>query len=364
MNFRFSILDFGLGKRAFRKILRIQSFSPNNRKSKIQNLKWVGIFAIVLAFTLGGAVATAQQPEKIIRIGTLDASTAAGRAVLWDAFRQELSKVGWIEGRNYAIESRFGENKVDRVLEFAADLVRHKVDVIVTSGGESALAAKHATSAIPIVMAVAPDPVASGLVVSLSHPGGNITGLSSQAPDLNTKSLEVIKDVVPNLTRVGLLVPGSGIVNDLQLKPLRAAALALKLKLDEIDTQVDAKGLESAFQTARQKAVQAIMMLANPQIFGERQRIIELARKNRLPAMYFDKGFAVAGGLMSYGLDVSDLFRSAAHYVDKILKGAKPADMPVQQATKIEFVINLKAAKQIGLTIPVRVLERANQVIK
>jgi putative ABC transport system substrate-binding protein len=331
--------------------------------SKYTFVIWYAIAMCVLLFAVS-SFAAVRQSEKIMRIGTVDASTASGRRVLWDSFRQELSKLSWIEGTNYAIESRFGENKVDRVLQLATELVRLKVDVMVTSGGESALAAKQATASIPIVMAVAPDPVASGLIASLSHPGGNITGLSSQAPDLNTKSLELIKEMVPNVTRIGVMVPGSGIANDLQLKPLRSAALALNLKLFEIDTQTNAKGLESAFQAAKLKQVQVFMALANPQIFGERQRIIELARKNRLPAMYFDKGFAVAGGLMSYGIDVSELFRSAAHYVDKILKGACPAEMPVQQATKIELVINLKAAKEIGLTIPVRMLERANEVIK
>jgi putative ABC transport system substrate-binding protein len=214
-------------------------------------------------------------------------------------------------------------------------------------------------------MTISVDPVGAGLIASLARPGGNITGNSSLVPELNTKRLEILKDAVPKLARVGLLLaPGASIGVDLQLKELRPAALALKLKLEEIETQRDAKGLESAFQTAKQKQVGAIMTTTGRQFFAERKRIVELADKYRLPAIYPQKEFVDEGGLMSYGEDVTDQFRRAAVYVDKILKGAKPADLPVQQATKFEFVINLKAAKQIGLTIPNRVLARANTVIK
>jgi putative tryptophan/tyrosine transport system substrate-binding protein len=209
------------------------------------------------------------------------------------------------------------------------------------------------------------NPVGAGLVASLARPGGNVTGLSGLAVELNTKRLEILKDAVPKLARVGLLRPREDTVTqDLQLKELRPAALALKLKLEEIDTQPDAKGLESAFQTAKQKQVGAIMTTANTRFLAERKRIVESAGKYRLPAIYWQKEFVDEGGLMFYGVNSADLYRRAAVYVDKILKGAKPADLPVQQATKFEFIINLKAAKQIGLTIPGRVLERANQVIK
>ena len=192
----------------------------------------------------------------------------------------------------------------------------------------------------------------------------NITGIASLSPELNTKRLEILKDAVPKLNRVGFLLAGVGIADDFQLKELRPAAVALKLKLEEIETQPDAEGLESAFKTAKQKQVGAIMVNPGRRFAAERKRIVELAGKYRLPAIYFSKEYVDEGGLMSYGVDFDDLFRRAAVYVDKILKGAKPADLPVQQATKFEFVINLKAAKQISLTIPVRVLERANQVIK
>jgi putative ABC transport system substrate-binding protein len=204
--------------------------------------------------------------------------------------------------------------------------------------------------------------VAAGLVASLAQPGGNVTGFSNLGLELNTKRLEILKDAVPKLARVGLLKPAGG--SDRQLKDLRPAALALKLKLEEIETQRDAKGLESAFQTAKQKQVKAMMTMATRVFFAERKRIVELAGKYRLPAIYFQKEFVDAGGLMSYGADFDDLYRRAAVYVDKILKGAKPADLPVQQATKFEFVINLNAAKQIGLTISPDLLARANKVTK
>jgi len=304
--------------------------------------------------------AEAQQAGKIFRIGFLDASTASGNAVLLEAFRQELRKLGWIEGKNFAIEYRFAEQKTERLPELAAELVRLKVDLIVVSGVPSASAAKKATTAIPIVMTNSGDPVGTGLVASLARPGGNVTGLSALAPELNTKRLEILKDAVPKLARVGVLQRGG----EFQLKEIRPAAVALKLKLEDIESQPDPKGLESAFKTAKQKKVGAIMTTTARLFFAERKRIVELAVKYRLPAIYFQKEFVDEGGLMSYGADHDDLFRRAAVYVDKILKGAKPADLPVQQATKFEFVINLKAAKQIGLTIPIDLLARADKVIK
>jgi ABC-type uncharacterized transport system substrate-binding protein len=348
------------------------SFS-DNRKSKtcpepsrrIQNRKSVGIFALVVTLVMGGAVAQAQQTGKILRIGFLDAGTAAGSAVLVDAFRQELSKLGWIEGKNITIEYRFAEQMNERLPELAANLVRLKVDLIVVTAGTPALAAKKATTTIPIVMANVGDPVGVGLVASLARPGGNVTGNSGLTGELNSKRLEILKDAVPKLVRVGLLrPPEETTTQDFQLKDLRLAAPLLKLKLEEIGTQPDATGLEKAFQTAKQKQVGAIMTYVTNRFFAERKRIVELTNKYKLPAIYHQKAFVDVGGLMSYGTDYDDLYRRAAVYVDKILKGAKPADLPVQQATKFEFVINLKAAKQINLTIPGRVLERANKVLK
>jgi len=344
--------------------IRFLGSQSDNLKSKIENPKWVGIFAIVVALTVCGARVHAQQGGKIFRIGFLEASTESGNVVLAEPFRQELSKLGWIERKNIAIEYRFAEGQSERQGELAAELVRLKVDVIVVAGTGPALAAKRATTTIPIVMLSAGDPVESGLVASLAQPGGNVTGFSALATDLNTKRLEVLKDAIPKLTQVGYLRPPLQRSASFQLKPLRAAAVALKLKLEEIDTQPDAKGLESAFQSAKQKHVGAIMITASRSFLGERKRFVELAGKYRFPVIYTHNAFVDAGGLMSYGVDYDDLFRKAAHYVDKILKGAKPGDLPVQQATKFEFVINLKSAKQIGLTIPVNMLERANKVIK
>jgi putative tryptophan/tyrosine transport system substrate-binding protein len=310
--------------------------------------------------------AEAQHPAKLPRIGLLDASTASGIEVLSNVLRQELGKLGWIEGKNLTIEYRFAEYNRERVPELAAELVRLKVDLIVVTSGPAAAAAKRATTTIPIVITGAADPVGEGLVASLARPGGNVTGLSSLATELNTKRLEILKDAVPKLARVGVLRPSAGgtISTDLQLKDLRAAALTLKLVLEEIETQPNPKSFEDAFQTAKKKQVHGIMTTASRNFFAERRRIVELAERHRLPAIYAQKEYVDDGGLMSYGADFSDLFRRAAVYVDKILKGAKPADLPVQQATKFEFVINLKAAKQIGLALSPEFLARANQVIK
>jgi putative ABC transport system substrate-binding protein len=337
-----------------------------NPKSRIQNPKWLGLSAIAFVLVLTGAVAEAQQPGKTLRIGFLDSSTASGMAVLVDVFRQELSNLGWIEGKNIATEYRFSQGRDDRLPELAADLVRLKVDLLVVAGTTAAAAAKKATTTIPIVITNAGDPVGAGLVASLARPGGNITGLSSLSTQLNTKRLEVLKDALPQLSRVGVLIPAgrtsAGAV--LQRKEIRTAALALKLKLEEIETQLDANGLESAFQAAKQTKVGAITTTSARPFSAERKRIVDLAVKYGLPGIYFEKEFVEEGGLMSYGTDFEDMFRQSAHYVDKILKGTKPADLPVEQPTKFEFIINLKTAKQIGLVIPANVLARADRVIR
>jgi putative tryptophan/tyrosine transport system substrate-binding protein len=328
-------------------------------------MRFMLVFSCLLPTVFLPAGSQAQQPAKIFRIGFLDPSTAAGMTVLVDAFRRELNKLGWIEGQNLKMEYRFAEQKLERVQELAAEFVRQKVDLIVVSGTPAGIAAKKETTSLPIVMVAAGDPVAANLVASLARPGGNVTGLSALAVELNTKRLERLNETVANLFRVGVLrPPGESLGRELQLKDLRNAAAALKLRLEELETRLDAKGFESAFQIAKQKPVNAIMTTNATSFYTERERIIKLADKYRLPAIYFQKEFVNDGGLMSYGVDYEDLYRAAAVYVDKILRGAKPADLPVQQATKFEFIVNLKAAKQIGLTIPVRMLERANQVIK
>jgi len=326
-----------------------------------KKITFLTLCALLFALSVS---AQAQQPGKIFRVGYLDNSTATSQAVLLEAFRQELSKLGWIEGKNITIEYRFAEQKNERLPELAAELVLLKVNLIVISGGATSLPAKRATSTIPIVMATSTDPVEQGLVASLARPGGNITGNSGLSPELGTKRLEILKDAVPKLVRVGFLVTQRSELGNPQLKELRPAAVALKLKLEEIETRIDATGLASAFQTATQKQVGAIITTTTRNFFAERKQIVELAVKYRLPAIYFQKEFVDEGGLMFYGIDSIDNYRRAAVYVDKILKGAKPADLPVQQATKFEFVINLKAAKQIGLTLSPEFLSRANQVIK
>jgi putative tryptophan/tyrosine transport system substrate-binding protein len=323
-------------------------------------------YAVTLCALLFALCASAHaQQGKIFRIGFLDLIDARSSAVRMQPFWQELRRLGWIEGKNITIESRFAEDNTRRA-DLAAELVRMKVDLIVCASTGAALAAKKASTTIPIVMASSADPVGAGLVASLAQPGGNVTGVSILQVELNTKRLEVLKDTVPKLARVGIprgLLSATSVSDELQMKEVRAAAVVLKLKLEEISTKLDSKGLESAFQTLKQKQVDAILPFSRP-LFAVRKPIVTLASEYRLPAIYPQKEYVDEGGLMYYGVDATDSYRRAAGYVDKILRGAKPADLPVQQATKFEFIINLKAAQQVGLTIPVRVLERANRVIK
>jgi putative tryptophan/tyrosine transport system substrate-binding protein len=272
----------------------------------LKKIGWPSFFVAAALLTVGVA-AEAQQAGKIFRIGYLDPSTASSMGGRLEVFRQELRKLRWIEGKNITIEYRFSENKMERVPELAAELVRLKVDLIVTSGVAPALEAKKATSTIPIVVTSIVDPVALGLVVSLARPGGNVTGLSPFTVELSTKRLEILKDAVPKLDRVGLLrLSNYNAGEELQLKELRAAAVALKLELEEIKAQFDPQGLESAFETAKQKQVGAIMTTSTQSFFAERKRIVELATKNRLPAIYSWKDYVYEGGLMTYGVDYDD----------------------------------------------------------
>jgi putative ABC transport system substrate-binding protein len=281
-----------------------------------------------------------------------------------EAFWQEIRRLGWVEGKNFTIESRFAENKpAIHTADLAAEIVRLKVDVVVCTSTGAALAAKKATTIIPIV-AVSSDPVGAGLVASLANPGGNVTGVSTLSDALNSKRLEVLKDAVPKLVGVGLILNESvSVSQDIQMKELRPAAAALKIRLEEIVTKVNPKALENAFHSAKQKRAGAVMTVGRP-FFVLRKQFVEFAEKHRLPAIYPQKEYMTEGGLMYYGIDERDNYRRAAQYVDKILKGAKPADLPVQQPMKFEFIISLKAAQRIGLAIPIRVLERANQVIQ
>jgi len=328
-----------------------------------RNIFGLALGAILIAFCIS---AVAQQTGKIYRVGYLDPSTASATTELLEAFRQELNKRGLIEGKNILIEYRFAELKTERQQDLAAELVRWKPDVIVAAGGAPS-AAKKVTATIPIVVASGVDLVAAGLAESLAKPGGNVTGLSILGPELITKRLEILKEVMPKLNRVGVLMrtgSGAGPGQQQQMEEIRAAASALKLSLHELPTELDPDALERTFKTAAQQQVGAIIPTAGRQTFAARKSIGQLATKYKLPAIYQEQEFVDDGGLMSYGPDFAELYRRAAYFVDRILKGSKPADLPVEQPKKFEFIINLKAAKQIGLTIPPNVLARADKVIK
>jgi putative tryptophan/tyrosine transport system substrate-binding protein len=318
------------------------------------------VVVVQLAF---GVIAEAQQPKKIPRIGFLTATSASSQAPRLEAFRQGLKDLGYFEGKNITIQYRFAEEKLDRVANLAAQLVHLKVDIIVTGGGTSTRAVKEATVTIPIVMGFDNDPVGSGFVASLARPGGNITGLSTLSPEISGKQLELLKEIVPKLSRVAVF--GSAIApgNAQALKEIEVAADAFGVKLQHLEVR-DPKDFETAFRAASKGRADAVLVLPSPITLSQRRQIVDLAANSRLPAIYWATEFVEAGGLMTYSVSFTDLFRRAATYVDKILKGAKPADLPIEQPKKFEFIINLKAAKQIGLTIPPNVLARADKVIK
>jgi putative ABC transport system substrate-binding protein len=336
----------------------------DNRKSAIQNPKWVGLaLVIALTFALGGAVAQAQQPAGIPRIGILNPSSGSVFPARVEAFRQRLRQLGYVEGKNILNEYRYAEGKNERLPDLVAELVRLKVDIIVTTGPGATLAAKKASGTIPIVFAGASDPVGTGIVSSLARPGGNITGLSLMVPDLDGKRLELLKEAFPKVARVAFLWRSGGPRGNLPLTDMEAAAKALGLKLLSLEVR-SLDDFEGAFARAKREGAQALITTTGALINTQQRRVLDFAAKNRLPAIYHYSEFVEAGGLMSYGPDNTDVWRRAADFVDKILKGAKPADLPVQQATKFELIINLKAAKQIGLTIPPSVLARVDRVIK
>jgi putative ABC transport system substrate-binding protein len=310
----------------------------------------------------GSEAAAAQQPTKIPRIGFLSGSLSGG-ATRIEAFRQGLRELGYVEGKNIIIEWRYSEGKPDRERAFAAELVRLKVDVIVTGGSTSTRAAKEATATIPIVMSQDPDPIGNGFVASLARPGGNITGLSNFGPELSGKRLELLKEVVPRLRRVAVFGTSTFPGNAQIIREVELAAGALKVQLQYIDV-LDPKDFETAFRAAVKGRAQAVLVLAGGVFTSQRTQLVALAVKSRLPAIYYAAEFVEDGGLMTYGANRSDLARRAATYVDKILKGRTPADLPVEQPMKFEFIINLKAAKAIGLTIPPNVLVRADRVIR
>jgi putative ABC transport system substrate-binding protein len=305
----------------------------------------------------------AQQPTKIPRIGFLIAASPSSVSARLEAFRQGLRELGYVEGKNIVIEWRYAEGKLDRLPALAAELVQLKVDIIVTGPPSATRAAKEATVTIPILMAQDTDPVANRFVASLARPGGNVTGLSTLATEISGKQLELLKETVPRLSRVAILgnstVPG----NAQSLKEMELAAGAFKVQLQYVDV-LDLKDIETAFRAASKGRADAVLVLGNPIFLFQRIQITDLAVKTRLPAIYERPEYVEDGGLMTYGVNINDLYRRAATYVDKILKGRTPADLPVEQPMKFEFIINLKAAKQIGLTIPPNVLARADRVIR
>ncbi|HEV8344398.1 MAG TPA: ABC transporter substrate-binding protein [Candidatus Binatia bacterium] len=307
--------------------------------------------------------ANAQQPKKVSRIGFLLFTSASAQESRLQAFRQGLRDLGYIEGQNIVIEVRSGEGSPGRLPALAADLVGLKVDIIVTGGPQATRPAKKATAMIPIVMAFDSDPVGNGFVASLARPGGNITGLSALSPELSGKQLELLKEIVPRLSRVAVLGNSNEPANPQVLKEVELAAGAFGVQLQHLDV-LGPKDIETAFRAATKGRADALLALPSPVLSDQRTQIADLALKSRLPAIYFRPDFVEDGGLMSYATSFTDLSRRAAVYVDKILKGAKPADLPVEQPTKFELVINLKTAKQIGLMIPPNVLARADKVIK
>lgn len=323
-------------------------------------------FILAVSFVLSAQpLAGAQPAAKVPRIGYLDASgDSSTPSPSLEAFRQGLRDLGYVEGRNIRVEYRYAGGKLDRVPSLVAELVQLKVDVLVAPVLPAIRAAKQATKTIPLVMVLAVDPVATGVVDSLARPGGNVTGLTRLTRDLSGKRLELLKEAVPGLSRVGVLwdteAPGPVIA----FKEYEAASRALKMQLQSLEVRGPEPALEGAFQAAAKGRAGGLVVITNPVLRRLVKRITELAIKKRLPAIYEVSEYVEGGGLMSYSSSETDSFRRAAYYVDRILKGAKPADLPVEQPTKFEFIINLQTAKQIGLTIPPNVLARADRVIK
>src|SRR5438034_3207404 len=328
-------------------------------------MRKTGVLSILfVAVPLAVAViAEAQQPTKVPRMGFLSPLSPAVVLDRVEAFRQGLRELGYVEGKNIIIDWRYAQGKTERLPDLAAELVLLKVDVIVTGGPSVNRFAKQATVTIPIVLAFDNDPVGNGFAASLARPGGNITGLSTHYPEISGKQLELLKEIVPRLSRVAVLGTSITPGNAQALRETELAAGAFGVQLQYLEVR-DPKDIETVFRAASKGRAEAVLPLTNQVLTSHRKQLVELAVKSRLPAIYDRREFVEDGGLMSYGVSSADLFRRAATYVDKILKGAKPADLAVEQPKQFEFIINLKAAKQIGLTIPPNVLARADKVIK
>ena len=325
-------------------------------------LVWFFLGAMLLAF---GLPVEAQQPKKVPRIGLLVAASTAVAGGWIDAFRQGMQELGYVEGQNFVLEIREGESDLDRTSKLVVELIGLKVDIIVAGGTNAIHAAKEATGTIPIVMRHSRDPVRDGIIASLAHPGGNITGLASLSVDLRGKLLELLAEAVPGINRIAVLTSSKRFAagENRSYKRLDAVARALGVKLQVLLAR-DPATIDKAFVAMKTEHAQALIVMSSAHYLQNREHIIKHAAKNRLPAIYHQRIFVDNGGLISYGADYFDEFRRLAIYVDKILKGAKPADLPVEQPTKFELVINLKTAKEIGLTISPNVLARATKVIR
>ncbi len=319
--------------------------------------------ALVFLFFALCCPAEAQQVNKVPHIGFLAITSPRDMSLRMAAFRQGLRELGYLEGRTISIDDRYAEGKIDRLQAMTAELVERKADVIVTSGPIGTRTAKEATATLPIVMAYDNDPVGSGFVASLARPGGNITGLSTHYPEITGKQLELLKEIIPKLAHLAVLGDSSEPFTALSLKETERTAKAFGVQLHYLDVK-NPKDVKSALEDARKHRADAALVLASAIFISQRSQLADLAVKNRIPAIYQASEYVEAGGLMTYGASITDLFRRAATYVDRILKGAKPSDLPVEQPTKFELIINLKAAKEIGLTIPPNVLARADRVIK
>ena len=336
---------------------------PADRIGKADPRKWAGFLAIVIAYTLSAAVVEAQPAKKVFRIGLLSGNRPSPMPSNIEAFRQGLRELGYVEGQNISVEYRFAEGKEERYAILAAELVNLGVDVIVTFGTQATVAAKQATSTIPILVGNAGDLVGEGLVASLARPGGNITGFTSVDPDLSAKRLQLLREILPKVSRVAVLYHGGPGGDQEELRETQTAAKTLGVQIQPLQV-LEPDQFQRAYTAMTKERAQALIIFVGSFTAFHRKELLELAAKIRIPTMCGNPEWSEAGGLISYGNDRRDQFRRAATYVDKILKGTKPADLPVQQPMKFELVINLKTAKEIGVTIPPNVLARADRVIR
>jgi len=342
-------------------------YTRGNRQQKLSARKCMTKKLVLSLLTMGWVIAAtltcAQQPEKISRIGYLNASSASSASSRVEAFRRGLRELGYVEGKNIVVEYRFADGKLERLIPLATELLQLNVDIIVSGAPAATRPLKEATSTIPIVMGFDDDPVGAGFVTSLARPGGNITGSSTLAPDISGKQLEILRAIRPRLARLAVLGSSSRSGTSQWLQELELAAAASKMQIQYLDVKIP-KDIEKGFGAAGKEHADALVVLGGPVLNLRRREIVELAAKSRLPAVYARPEYVDAGGLMYYGASFTDLFRRAAAFVDKILKGAKPANLPVEQPRKFDFIVNLKTAQRIGLTIPPNVLARADRVIR